>query len=417
MTQLATQPRGSSQRSSRGYTASDLRVNTRALHQPRIALVNVGWICVGAALALSVLGIVAINTVPRPGEANYALRQIVFLCAGLVAATFVTAPHYRWAQRISVPLMFFVIGLLVFVLIPWVPEAIVRPRNGARRWINLVVTDFQPSELAKIAYVLVLATYLRSRSNYRSLFGLLWVLALTFIPLGLVLKEPDLGTSLLFLPTLFAMLIAAGARIRHITLIVVLGLSAAPLMYPLLEHHQKDRINAMIAQIKGDDRYDDSIGYQAARAMTLAGAGGLTGVGREKAADLVVYNHLPEDHNDMVFAVICCRWGLIGASVTWGLFGLFCIAGMLAAGLTKDPFARLVAVGIVAEVFAQMTINTGMTIGLLPITGMTLPFVSYGGSSMITAWMMVGLLLSIAMRRSKYMARQSFEFDEIAEES
>ena len=370
----------------------------------------------GSALLLSVLGIVVINTVHRPGEANYALRQIVFLCAGLVACAIVMVPHYRWLQRISWPLMFVVLGLLVFVLIPWVPEQIVRPRNGSRRWINLVVTDFQPSELAKVAYILVLATYLRYRSNYRNLFGLLWVLGLTFIPLGLVLKEPDLGTSLLFLPTLFAMLIAAGAKMKHIVLIVVLGLSAAPLMYPLLEKHQKDRIDAMIAQIKGDDRYSDGIGYQADRAMTLAGAGGFFGAGKDKAADLVTYNHLPEDHNDMVFAVVCCRWGFVGAIVTWVLFGVFCLGGLLTAALAKDPFARLVAVGIVAALFAQMTINTGMNIGLLPITGMTLPFVSYGGSSMVTAWMMVGLLLSIAMRRSKYMSRHSFEFDEVAAE-
>jgi cell division protein FtsW (lipid II flippase) len=336
----------------------------------------------------------------------------VFLCAGLVVAAVIAAPHYRWAQRISYPLMAAVLALLVFVLIPIVPEAIVRPRNGARRWINLIVMDFQPSELAKLAYVLVLATYLRSRSNYRSLLGLVWLLILMFIPLGLVLKEPDLGTSLLFLPTLFAMLIAAGARMRHILLIVVLGISAAPLTYPILEKHQRDRIDAMIAQLRGSDRYDDGIGYQGARAMTLVGAGEITGVSKNKAADLVTYNHLPEDHNDMVFAVICCRWGLVGAIVTWAMFLAFCIGGMLTAALTKDPFARLVAVGIVAVLFAQMSINTAMTIGLLPITGMTLPFVSYGGSSMLTAWMMAGLILGIALRRSKYMARHSFEFDE-----
>lgn len=381
------------------------------MHTPRVLWRNAGWLCVVAALALSVLGIVAIGTVERPGESNYALRQIAFLCVSFIAAAVTAFPHYRILVRLSYPLMAVVLGLLVFVLIPAVPEALVRPRNGSRRWVNLVVTDFQPSELAKIAYVLALAAYLRYRSHYRSLFGLLSLLVLTFIPMGLIVKEPDLGTSLLFLPTLFAMVVAAGARLQHILLIVVIGLAAAPTLYPFLEPHQKNRIKAMIAQVRGDSRYEDDIGYQGAKAMTLVGAGGIYGAGREKAAELIKYNHLPEDHNDMVFAVVCCRWGLIGAIATWGLFGMFAAGGLLTAGLCKDPFARLVAVGITAVMSAQMIINTGMTIGLMPITGMTLPFVSYGGSSLVATWLMVGLLFNIALRRPQYMARKSFEFD------
>jgi cell division protein FtsW (lipid II flippase) len=390
-----------------GYTPSGLRSDARALHTPRVIWSNVGWLCVFAALGLSVLGVVAINTT----ESGYALRQIVFLCVSLPVAACVALPHYRWLSRVSYPLFFIVLLMLVFVLIPFVPDAIVRPRNGARRWINMGVTDFQPSELAKIAYVLALATYLRYRSHYRSLLGLLSLVALTFIPMGLILKEPDLGTALLFLPTLFAMVIAAGARMRHIVLIILVGLAAAPTMYPFLEAHQKDRIKAMIAQVRGDTRYESDIGYQGARAMTLVGAGGIFGTGREKAADLIRYNHLPEDHNDMVFAVVCCRWGLLGALATWGLFAMFILGGLLTAGQCKDPFGRLVAVGIVAVTFAQMVINTGMTIGLLPITGMTLPFVSYGGSSLVAVWLSVGLLFNIALRRPQYMSRKSFEFD------
>jgi cell division protein FtsW (lipid II flippase) len=394
------------------FTPSGLRTNVRALHQPRILLVNPGWLCIGAALLLSIFGVVTIRTT----EPGYALRQIAFICVGMIAAAIVTLPHHRWIQRLSYPLMMLVLAMLVFVKMPMVPEFIVRPRNGARRWINLGFTDFQPSEIAKIAYVLCLATYLRFRDHYRSLPGLLMLLVLTFIPLGLVLIEPDLGTSLLFLPTLFAMLVAAGARIWHIVIIIVAGLSLAPMTYPVLRQHQRDRIDAMIAQVKGDARYAKDIGYQGARAMTLAGAGGLFGVGKAQASDLLKFNHLPEDHNDMVFAVVCCRFGFVGALATWGLFGLFALGGLLTAGVCKDPFGRLVCVGIVAVLFAQMVINTGMNIGLLPITGMTLPFVSYGGSSMVTTWVMAGLILNIAMRRSKYMARQSFEFDQVSDE-
>ncbi|MHC4446962.1 MAG: FtsW/RodA/SpoVE family cell cycle protein [Planctomycetota bacterium] len=385
-----------------------LRSNARALHRPAVSLRHPGWICVGAAAGLSIMGVAAIGTT-MPGDA---LKHLVHWCVGIVAAGLVALPHYRWIPRLSYPLLGGVVALLVFVLIPWVPEAIVRPRNGARRWISLVVTDFQPSELAKIAYVLALASYLRFRSNYRRLPGLLLPLGLTFIPLGLVLVEPDLGTALLFLPTLFAMLIAAGAKLRHIVLVIATGLVAAPAMYPLLQPHQKDRIKAMVAQVTGDPKYELGIGYQGDRAVTLVGAGGVTGVGRQHAADLLDSNRLPFEHNDMIFAVICCRWGLFGGLATWGLFVMLGLGAGLVAGQCKDPFARLVSVGVAASLMAQMLINTGMTTGLMPITGMTLPFVSYGGSSMVSAWIMIGLLLNIAMRRSRNVGPEAFEFGE-----
>ena len=386
-----------------------LRANARALHRPAVSLLHPGWICVGAAVGLSLIGVAAIATT-KPEDA---FGHVVHWCVGMLAALLVALPHYRRIPRLSYPLLGVVVALLIFVLIG--PEAIVRPRNGAYRWISLGVTDFQPSELAKIAYVLALASYLRFRSNYRRLPGLLLPLGLTFIPLGLVLVEPDLGTALLFLPTLFAMLIAAGAKLRHIGLVIATGLVAAPAMYPLLQPHQQDRIKAMVAQVKGDPQYELGIGYQGDRAVTLVGAGGVTGVGRQHAADLLYSNRLPFEHNDMIFAVICCRWGLLGGLVTWGLFVMLGLGAFLAAGQCKDPFARLVAVGVAASLMAQMLINTGMTTGLMPITGMTLPFVSYGGSSMVSAWIMIGLLLNIAMRRSRNMGPEAFDFDESEE--
>ena len=395
-----------------GFTASGLRRRARALHRPRIALLNPGWLCAVAAFGLTVLGIVTIGTVPAAEvSTDFASRQITFFGVAIVVAALTAIPHYRWLQRFSTLLMIGVLLLLVFVLLPFVPDAIVHPRNGARRWINVVVTDFQPSELAKIAYVASLASYLRYRKNYRRFLGLLLPFLLTLIPMGLVVVEPDLGTAMLFVPALLTMLIAAGAKLRHLLIIIVLGLALAPLTFPVLKDHQQNRIRALISQFKGDQRYVQGIGYQGDKAMTLVGSGQVTGVGRQMAANLVAHNHLPERHNDMVFAVVACRWGMVGALVTWGLFGLCCVGGLLTAAQCKDPFGRLVAVGIVAILFAQMVINTGMTIGLMPITGMTLPFVSYGGSSLVTAWIMIGILLNIGLRRPLYLAREAFEFD------
>ena len=386
----------------------------RAIPRPRLEFMRgVGWLCVVAAGLLSLLGAIAIGTVPpQAGEPNLAIAHLVHLVIGLAAAAVVVVPHYRITQKMSYPLLAAVVILLIFVLIPWVPESIVRPRNGARRWINVVITDFQPSELAKIAWVLALASYLRYRENYRRVLGLLLPLAITFIPMALILVEPDLGTALLFLPTLFAMLIAAGAKLRHLAAVIMIGLTLALAMYPLLEPHQQARIRAMLAQVVGDDRYINDIGFQGDRAMTLVGAGQWTGVGKTHAAALVTYNALPEDHNDMIFAVITCRWGVLGAAAVWGVFLVLCGGGLLIAAQCKDPFGRLVCVGLVAVLFSQMAINTGMTIGIMPITGMTLPFVSAGGSSLVSAWIMVGLLLNIAMRRQRYLAPEAFDFDE-----
>ena len=162
-----------------------------------------------AALLLSVGGIVSIGTT----EAGLSLKQMVHFAVALIVALVLVLPHYRTWQLVSYPFLALMLGLLVFVLIPQVPEAIVRPRNGARRWIHLFVTDFQPSEITKIAYILALANYLQFRKNYRRFLGLLLPLMLTFIPIMLILVEPDLGTALLFLPTLFAMLIAAGSTL------------------------------------------------------------------------------------------------------------------------------------------------------------------------------------------------------------
>lgn len=394
----------------RSLRPGTLRSSARALHQPKVIFGNVGWLCVLAALLLTILGVVAIGTVSQPTFAGYAQRHLVFTVLGVFAAAVVAFPHYRIAQRLSYPFLIGVTLMLIFVLVPWVPESIVRPRNGARRWISLMVTDLQPSELAKIAYVLALASYLRFRENYRRFAGLLLPFALTFAPMGLILIEPDLGTAMLFLPTFFAMMIVAGAKLKHIMLIIFLGLALAPAMYPMLAPHQKSRIKAMAAQVTGDTRYEADIGYQGARSMDLAGAGGLTGVGKERAAALIVHNHLPEHHNDMIFSVIACRWGLLGAITTWGLFLCLCAGGLIVAAQCKDPFGRLVPVGLVAVIFSQVAINSGMAIGLMPITGMTLPFVSYGGSSLVSAWIMIGLLLNIGMRRGRILTKQSFEF-------
>lgn len=383
-----------------------------------IAIANAGWLSVIAAMGLCLIGILAIDLAQNPEPtgaldlAPQAIKQGVYVAVGLAAALVILIPHHRLIALVAIPLMLACLGLLVFLLVPFVPESIVTPRQGARGWINLGVADFQPAEVTKIAYVLVVAGYLRFRRAHRRFVGLIIPAIITAIPAGLITLQPDLGTASLFAPSLFAMLVAAGARLRHLTIIVVVAAAALPAAYPLMKPHQKVRIQGLIQQIQGNRENADSINYQSFVAQRLVAAGGLTGTSDAKARAIVRYNHLPEAHNDMIYAVITLRWGLLGGLAVVGLHALWIVGALTTAAFCRDPFGRLVVVGLAGFVAAQVVINVGMTVGLMPIIGITMPFVSYGGSSMLTSWVMTGLVLNVASRRAEPPFRDSFEYAE-----
>ncbi len=176
--------------------------------------------------------------------------------------------------------------------------------------------------------------------------------------------------------------------------------------------HQKARFVGLVKQLSGDTSADRGINMQSVTAQRLAGAGGTSGAGEERSRVLIRYNSLPERHNDMVFSVICNRWGLRGALAIFALYALWLIGAVWTAGVCREPFARLIPVGFAAFIAAQAAVNIGMNVGLLPIIGITLPFVSHGGSSMVAVWLMTGLIVSVALRQPRMALRKSFEFGE-----
>ena len=383
----------------------------------RLARPNVGWAALLAAMGLSAMGIMAIATAaPR-----YAAVQARWLVIALVAAGLCALPSPRVVGRLAYLFMGLILVALVVVLIPVMPRWIVPVRNGARCWINLQFMMFQPSELAKVLYVLSMAWYLRYGGSWRTVWGLCKVFVLLLIPLSLILLEPDLGSALLFPPTLFAMLVAAGARLTHLGALVGMALLAVvvniatvfvlPDSMQVLKPHQRQRIVALVSQIQGDTRYENDIGYQQAKAMTLVGSGGLRGYGAERSRTIVRYNKLPEDHNDMIFAVIVNRWGWLGGMATLGLYLLMVYSMFAVAMVTKNAFTQISAVGFAGLIFSQAMINIGITLGLLPVTGITLPFVSYGGSSLVAMFAVIGLMVNFASWRPVMLARPNFEFD------
>lgn len=389
----------------------------RALIRP-----HPGWYALLAAAMLTVFGLAAIDTI-APQEAHGQLTVALPIALGVMFICLL--PHPRMLGHASYLIFGLSLVLLIFLLIPGVPRQIVPVRNGARSWIDLQVMSVQPSELAKIAFVLSLAWYCRYRSSYRTLRGLLAPFAIMFVPVVLILKEPDLGTGMLFAPTLFVMLIAAGAKMRHMLTLAAIALAALAVSVGVialdpphdanpklawmhvLQPHQERRIASMI----WPQRYEDTAAFQPIVAQRMVGSGGVTGLGKGRAGTLVRFNRLPEANNDMIFAVVVARWGLVGAIAVVGLYVVLIASFVLAALRIKEPFARLACVGFGAMFFTQATINIAVNIGLFPTTGITLPFVSDGGSSLLASYAMVGLMINFAARRPQILARPSFEFD------
>ncbi len=397
------------------------------------------WPIIASMLALMVIGVLAVRASEQAeGQATgFVTRQLISAAVALVAFTAATVVPYQRIGRLAYPLFALTLGLLVLVF--FLP-----PIRHSHRWIALGPLQVQPSEIAKVTYIVMLAWYLRYRDNYRRLRGLVVPLLLTLVPMAMVLKEPDLGTSLLFLPTLYVMLFMAGAKWRHLLGIVALATAlifvpvprhvgadmdavdsadrrrtaywtfrhankeyavlAAPLA--LMAHHQLKRIDGWLRQ--GDRDVAMGRGYQQRKSKTTLAAGELTGWGED--ADAQTYLALlPDDHTDFIFSVVGGRWGFAGCAAVLALYAVIFLFGMEIAVITYDPFGRLLAVGVLALLLAQITINVGMTMGLLPITGMTLPLVSFGGSSLVANGVALGLLVNVGQRRPILLARRPFE--------
>jgi rod shape determining protein RodA len=410
----------------------------RAILGEDATLKHFAWLSLLAALVLTLLGIYAIDiaSAAQAGGpwSRRALTQWVYFAVALLGGAVALWFPPRLVARLAWPALLVCVGLLIFLLIPQVPASIVRPRNGCRGWIDLGPFDLQPSEVTKIAFVLAAAAYLRYRRNHRTVRGLLPPALITAVPVGLIMLQPDLGMALLFLPAIFAILLAAGARLKHLSIVVLAGVLAVPAAYPLLKPYQQQRILALFSSPTPTNPTTppppntpttpntstpsntppppvDSQSFQTQAATTLIATGGLTGLPDAKARVIVQASRLPERHNDMVFSVIAARFGLLGGLAVVALYLLWLAGALLTAALAHDPFSRLMCVGFAAFVAGQALINIGMNLGILPIVGITLPFLSHGGSSLIVLWAMTGLILGAASRRPPRLGRPAFDFD------
>lgn len=398
------------------------------LFKGRLATVRV--VLLAATLTLTFIGIVTIYAVGHPEQADSAgpgvpggdlwKKQLAFAAMGIVAMVLVNSVSYRRLGQVSYWLYALVIVLLAVLLVDkFVNLPFVSVINGSRRWLETPILNIQPSELCKPAYVLALAWYLRYRSNYRNFRSLIGPFVLTLLPTVLILLEPDLGTVLLMMPILFAMLFIAGAKPKHLATIILAAVLVSPFLWHKMEPYQRLRISSVLLQndwlrqkaeqhpslgqilVGGTfstKKWKDDWGYHLIRSKYAVASGGASGYGLGRGP-FVKYNFLPERHNDFIFAIIAHQWGFIGGIAVLLLYIIQLWCGLKIAGTNTDPFGRLLAIGIVTMFALQIIVNITMTVGLMPITGITLPFVSYGGSSLVVSMICTGLLNNVGRWR------------------
>jgi rod shape determining protein RodA len=369
-----------------------------------LAFRRIPWSVVMWTFGLVAIGLAAIARGDElAGGGELWPRQLVWIVLAGLAMGAATIWHYRVLRDVSYPLFF---GCLVLLALVYLTPA----RNGAHRWIPLGLFDFQPSELTKLAFIVALSNYLIHRRNYRQLRGLLVPFVIALVPVGLILREPDLGTSLVFLPVLFSMLFAAGARPRHLMLMLCLGAAVMPLLWMGMSAEQKSRIVTLFVQRDGGP-VPTGDGYHLHQSKQVLALGGVRGSqwGGTLLDDPQAY-HLPAARTDFVFCLVGERFGLIGGCVVLLLYLLLFGSGLRIAAATREPFGRLLAVGVVALIATQTIINTGMTVGLMPVTGITLPLISHGGSSLLTTAFALGLLANVGMRPGYEMTADPFRF-------
>ena len=321
-------------------------------------------------------------------DAYFLVRQLMWIAAGLVGLLISARIDYRRWRSLSLPIMFVCIGMLVLVLVPGIGSS----SYGAVRWIKLGPVQIQPSEIAKLAMTLYLADWLARRGPIvgELLKGLLPFGIIVGIVAALVAVQPDLGTTAIIIAVAACVFFVGGANLWHITLLGVTGIGAGLVVLAHLSGYQLERIRAFLdpwSDIQGS-------GWHTAQGLIALGSGGLFGSGLGNG--LQKYYWVPNAHTDAIFAIIGEELGLVGCLGVLMLFGVVAWRGFLIAWRGPDAFARLFATGLTCMLTIQTLVNIAVVTNSLPYTGVTLPLVSFGGSSTVISLVAIGLLLNIS---------------------
>jgi rod shape determining protein RodA len=387
---------------------------------------RVDWMLPIFVLMLATVGWVTMYSASAHSDASYYHKQILFFVAGAVIATVIIAVDYR-ALVAAAPLFYVIaVGLLVGVL------AVGTEVNGGRRWLDFGLFRIQPSEITKIIMIYFLAWYLSTLgTRIRKLHWFILAFILTGVPMALILKQPNLSTAMTLGPLVVVMLFVAGCRFWHMGVIVLVGLSVVPFAWlqikdfnpsPIekeqaiqreefrdsrewweLHWHQKMRIYTFLHP----DFSPRTGNWQSYQSNITVGSGGFAGKGFMKGTNTKL-NYLPEHKTDFIFSHFAEERGFIGAVVVIGLYVAFLLRGLIFARDCPDMMGTLLATGVVTVLGFHIFSNIAITTGLMPVTGMPLPFLSYGGTFYLSTMACVGILLNVPMRRKMFLDEGMF---------
>lgn len=338
-------------------------------------------------LALISYGLIMIRSA-QPPQMDFFQRQLIWAGAGLVLMTVAALLDYRFLANIARPLYLGIVALLVVIF------ALGESRFGAQRWFDLLYFDLQPAELAKFVLIIVLAKYLGDREGRPG--GYLVSLILVGIPMTMIFRQPNLGTVAVIGVIWLGIAFMSGLPFRILALLSIAGLAAAPLGWQLLAEYQRERLLIFLNPLADSS----GAGYNLIQSRIAIGSGGLLGQGYGAGSQSQL-GYLLVRHTDFIFSVIAEELGFLGALVLFLLLVLLLFRLIRAAQIARDPFGRLIAVGIASLIAFQSFVNIGVNVGLIPPTGIPLPFISYGGSSLMTLLLSLGVVESVVMRHKR----------------
>ncbi|WP_369813809.1 putative lipid II flippase FtsW [Halolactibacillus sp. JCM 19043] len=354
------------------------------------------FILISAIVTLSIFGLIMVYTSSYTlGELDYNdglhffKRQLIFFIAGLVLMFISSFVSLKFAGRISPWLILISVVLLILVLTPQLGVV----RNGSRRWVNLGVV-FQPSEIVKIFMVIYFAKFYSQRKEYfdKFFYGVMPPLILFAIVAGFIMAQPDLGTTIHLLAICGAIIIFSGVKFRHIIGLILTGAGLATL-FAIAEPYRLQRITSFMKPFEDLQ----GAGYQLASSYVSIATGGLFGAGLGNSVQKLGY--LPEAHTDFIMSVIVEELGVIGITIVVGCYLIILFRGIKIANEAHNDYYRLLGIGITFQIIIQAIINLGAMSGLMPITGIPLPFISYGGTSLVIMMVASGLLINVSGRK------------------
>jgi rod shape determining protein RodA len=358
-------------------------------------------IVLGSALALTAIGMVAVYsaklaTLTAQGlPANYFLnRQLIAGALGLVLLVAATVYDYR-RLRSFIPIGYLATLLLLILVLSPLGTSV----RGSQRWISVVGFQIQPSELMKIALLLALAMLFNETEGTPGLWRTAVAVLLAIVPLGLVFAQPDLGTAMVYLWLTGVVLLVSGVRVRYLLLLAASGAAAffVGLRTELIRDYQVQRLTVFLGADAPDADFAGAL-FQTRQSMIAIGSGGTYGRGLFEGTQTALA-YVPDNHTDFIFTVVGEELGFVGAATVLALFALLLWRAISIAAQAVDRDAMIIAAGVAGILLLQVFVNVGMTLGIMPVTGLPLPFLSYGGTSLISWLTMTGLLLNVNQRR------------------